>query len=275
MCETCWFKRKQVLFRCCDLGGWWTPLSEPVSSFCPGNSPAVLKKTKTKASVQRSCSVLKYRLWEPAGSCRGLSPHLGPLACSQLLSFQAPSWILRAEPTRPWAMRLLEPQGHMPMTRWARESERGSLLKAKGHLGAEAMGHGAKALCESSQRASLFPWDYLSLGMGWTRCFLKMTSQLPKLLCTLSVSTSQPILSFPTSDRQVSLVQYLPLCHVDLYGPCACLPLEPPPVWDWSGVVFFPLSDRLTSLLFSQCESYHLGHWERLPGTPKVCFTVT
>ena len=65
-------------------------------------------------------------------------------------------------------------------------------------------------------------------GMGWTRCFLKVTKQLPKLLSALGGSTSQPISSFPRLDWQASLVQHLPLCHFDFHGTCACLPLSQP-----------------------------------------------
>ena len=42
--------------------------------------------------------------------------------------------------------------------------------------------------CESSwvgrerERASSFPWDYISLGLGQTRCFLKRTKELSKPL---------------------------------------------------------------------------------------------
>ena len=30
-----------------------------------------------------------------------------------------------------------------------------------------------------SERASLFPWDYITLGLGQTRCLFKMTDELP------------------------------------------------------------------------------------------------
>ena len=31
------------------------------------------------------------------------------------------------------------------------------------------------------KRDSLLPWDYITLGLGWTMCFFKRTNQLPKL----------------------------------------------------------------------------------------------
>ena len=42
-----------------------------------------LSKSRTKASVQSSCSNLKYSALDPAGGCH--SPHPGSLACSWLL----------------------------------------------------------------------------------------------------------------------------------------------------------------------------------------------
>ena len=32
------------------------------------------------------------------------------------------------------------------------------------------------------ERASLFHWDYINVGLEWTRCFIKITNQLPKIL---------------------------------------------------------------------------------------------
>ena len=42
---------------------------------------------------------------------------------------------------------------------------------------------------ESRERASLFLWDYTSLGLGWTKGFFKMTKQFPQLLQVLDAST--------------------------------------------------------------------------------------
>ena len=53
-------KERDFIETLCDMGDWWTLLSKTVSSFCRGKSPAVLSKAKTKASVQSSCSILKY-----------------------------------------------------------------------------------------------------------------------------------------------------------------------------------------------------------------------
>ena len=74
----------------------------------------------------------------------------------------------------------------------------------------------SKPSSHEQERTSVFPWDYISLGMGWTRYFFKITNQLPKFLCTLGGFISQPIPSFPRLDGLASLVQYPPPpCHFD------------------------------------------------------------
>ena len=35
---------------------------------------------------------------------------------------------------------------------------------------------------KESEHTSLFTWDYICLGLGWTRCFFKIINQFPKLL---------------------------------------------------------------------------------------------
>ena len=83
----------------------------------------------------------------------------------------------------------------------------------------------SKPSSHEQERTSVFPWDYISLGMGWTRYFFKITNQLPKFLCTLGGFISQPIPSFPRLDGLASLVQYPPphailtLWHVCLPSP--------------------------------------------------------
>ena len=52
----------------------------------------------------------------------------------------------------PWATRLTGPRSHGERTHERREQIRVT-------------------------RVSLFPWDYISLGLGWTRCLFKMTNQ--------------------------------------------------------------------------------------------------
>lgn len=39
------------------------------------------------------------------------------------------------------------------------------------------------------ERESLFPWGYISLSLGGTRCLFKMTNELPRLLWALDVFT--------------------------------------------------------------------------------------
>ena len=41
---------------------------------------------------------------------------------------------------------------------------------------------GSQARDRDKERASLLSWDYISLGLGWTRYFFKIANQLPKLL---------------------------------------------------------------------------------------------
>ena len=107
--------------------------------------------------------------------------------------------------------------------------------------------------------ASLFPWGYISLGVGETRRFLKMTNQFPKLLCASGGSSSQPICSFSRLCQQASLVQDLPLCHFDFYGTCAYLPLVPCPICYQragarAGARSLCLSSYLASFLYTQCK---------------------
>ena len=75
------------------------------------------------------------------------------------------------------------------------------------------------------ERPSLFPWDYISLGVGQTRCFFKGANQLPKLLQAWYGYTSQRIPSFPRLDWPASLVKHFPQCHFNFCCACACLPL--------------------------------------------------
>ena len=74
-----------------------------------------------------------------------------------------------------------------------------------------------------SQRASLFAWDDVSLGVGRARCFLKMANQLPRLSCAPSGPTSQPI-PLPQDGLQAR-AQHLLLPPLCLSSP------TPPPVW--------------------------------------------
>lgn len=57
--------------------------------------------------------------------------------------------------------------------------------------------------------APLFPWDYVSLDLGWTRCFFKLTNELPNFHRLSDGSTSW-------LDLQVSLVKHLPLCPLTI-----------------------------------------------------------
>ena len=77
-----------------------------------------------------------------------------------------------------------------------------------------------------SKRERFFvPWADFSLGVGQTRCFLKMTNRLPKLL-----HATGRLDFFPQVGLMASFVQHLPLCPFDFYGTCAFLPLVPAPI---------------------------------------------
>ena len=78
-------------------------------------------------------------------------------------------------------------------------------------------------------KQSFVPWDCVNFGCGRVQVF-SQNDQLPKLLCALGGSPSQPIPSFPRLDGQASLVQHLPLHRFDFDGACACLPLVPRPI---------------------------------------------
>ena len=105
----------------------------------------LLSQTKTKASVQSSCSNVKYSPLEPTG--RNI---LASSACSWLLFISgSPSWSLQVVPAQPWAMWLLGPHSHklqvrvnecisQCITRWARERER---LPPGGHRPRGCYGH--------------------------------------------------------------------------------------------------------------------------------------
>ena len=127
-----------------------------------------------------SLAAVHFRL--PPGACVW-SPHShGPCGCQHHTAVW--SWVRMRTPMvkcitkwarergreapfwRPWATWLLGPHGHG-------ENRRGHCA---------SVGH-------KPARASLFPWVYIRLGVGQTRCFLKMSSQLSKL-SSASVSPS-------------------------------------------------------------------------------------
>ena len=85
------------------------PVSKLISSAKPRHNPAILSKTKTKGSAQRSCPILKYRPLEPKAAA---SDYPSSLACSQLLSgFRLlPGGGLCVELVLPLAMQFLGPQ---------------------------------------------------------------------------------------------------------------------------------------------------------------------
>ena len=108
-------------------------------------SNCILREVKTKASVQSFRFIIRRSLLQPAQST------LAPVA---------------AGPT------------------WSRAPEQES-----------AQTHGVSALLREREtekererervRAPLFPCDYISLGLGWTRCFFKRTNRFFKLLWAL------------------------------------------------------------------------------------------
>ena len=84
------------------------------------------------------------------------------------------------------------------------------------------------AQCEPE--SSVVPWDGISLGVGRTRRFLKMTHQPPKLLCTSDGSSVNQ--SLPPQARQTGLFGLAPPPAPVLLLLCtSCLSLVPPPVW--------------------------------------------
>ena len=127
-----------------------------------------------------------------------------------------------------------------------------------------ASGENRQVQVKSKWESFFFPWCYISLGVGWTRRFLIMANQLPKLLRASTGSTPQPIPSFPRLDWQSSLVQHLSQCHFDVYGTLRAFP-------KWSGGgTFFPLYNYLASFSHAQCTNLPFPPaWlmGRLPGT--------
>ena len=67
---------------------------------------------------------------------------------------------------------------------------------------------------------------YIGLGVGRTRCFLKMTNQLPKLVHACAYFPTN--LFFPRLAWQASLVQHYPLCHF-IVAHVSVFPWSPPP----------------------------------------------
>ena len=115
-----------------NLGEWQTSVSKPISSSCHGKSPTVLSKAKTKASIQSSCSILKYGPLEQSPSpsrCLRLFPaavhfRFSPGACVAVGHAAARASRSRA-PRRE----------SMPMHwRVHHLSKRGSLLEAMVHV---------------------------------------------------------------------------------------------------------------------------------------------
>ena len=102
---------------------------------------------------------------------------------------------------------LLSISGFLPEPAWGAAQPRTSGQLTQGH--GERMCERRGQVWATGARVPLLPWDYISLALGWARCFLKMTNQLSKLLHTSGWYTSQPITSFPRLDLQASLAQHV------------------------------------------------------------------
>ena len=130
-------------------------------------------------------------------------PSCHPLLCSGV---QAPSWcpcVESAQPSATWPRR---PHGYGERT-------------PKGTEWVWVTG-------QERKRASLFPWDYTSLDLRWTRCFFKMTNQFPRFLQLWDGSTppsytdrylwsSNPSHPVPEGERRGTN----PLCGAMLWSP--------------------------------------------------------
>ena len=120
-------------------------------------------------------SLTRYQLLSIADSfpeVMGHSAARDARSCtSRQESTEAPSW-------RSWAMWLITPGAHVQ------------------DKPVHCPSVGPKNEPRPRSSISLFPWDFISLNVGWTKFFLKMTYQLPKLPSILGGSTSQPIFSF-------------------------------------------------------------------------------
>ena len=132
------------------------------------------------------------------------------------------------------------------------------------------------AQCEPE--SSVVPWDGISLGVGRTRRFLKMTHQPPKLLCTSDGSSVNQ--SLPPQARQTGLCGLAPPPAPVLLLLCTFLPLPgpTPSLVRGGGEGFVFLSNCLASFLLTQCKTLPLPpSWPtgRLPSTRTSCFTAT
>lgn len=124
----------------------------------------------------------------------------------------------------------------------------------------------------------MFPWDYIGLGVVWTRCFLNMINQLPTLSCTSDGSISQPIPSSPRLDWQDSLVPHPPCALRTSVAHVPAFPWSHPqsgtgqgrdfPLFSYLASFFAFRPYQLISLAFPMLSVrtapyHHLGQWGR------------
>ena len=145
------------------LPSWLPSASFPFVSLWKRTN-FVFRRARIKATSQNFYSKLKSSPLQCLASIGCVSGCTALLCCCT----QAPSWRLPAESPWPWAMRVLGPHGHGE-NRWEHSV---------------SVGHWVR------KRERFFvPWYYISLGLGWTRCFSKRINQLSKPLWAFDMFT--------------------------------------------------------------------------------------
>ena len=115
-------------------------------------------------------------------------------------------------------------------------------------LHCESSDHKPVSHKQESERVSWSPWGSISLGVGWTRCFLKMSNQFPQNLHNWVGLPPNQFLLFPGCSHR-SLSSRTPLHHFDFYGTYACLSVVPTPIWFHKEGKEFFLSNYLANFL--------------------------
>ena len=106
-------------------------------------SNRVFSRANTKASFQSSCVILKLS-------------SLDPSSCQTCMAVWSPA------------------RNNAQM--------RGASARLQARESARMHGVSVASWVGEYERASLFHWDYINVGLEWTRCFIKITNQLPKIL---------------------------------------------------------------------------------------------
>lgn len=150
--ETCMGEWGVVVnFVMIKLGG---SLLTSQSHFCPfhhGKSNLIFSRTRIMATVQSLCPFLKPSPVQLLTSSVCFQLHF-----IAVLWYWGSSWGLHVESPWPWAVQLLGSNGH-------------GQIRHMHHMRA---GHRAR---KNREISPLFPWDYMSLGLGQAKSFYKMT----------------------------------------------------------------------------------------------------